>query len=342
MNAVLDNESPQLVVLNGDLITGLNVEYATSTDCLPKIVEPMVQRSLPWASTYGNHDSDTKLLRKDLFDRETSFENSYTQNMLGTFGVDTGVTNYYLPIYSADADSASSTPAAILWFFDSRGGAVYKTITGIPGRVDQSVVDWFINTKQNLAKKYGSETEIPSLAFVHIPTFAAQSFQQQGVSATQEPGINCQIGLSTQGDNTGADNSFAKALLDTAGLIAVFSGHDHGVDWCFKWDSTLPNMDISGNGLNMCFGRHSGYGGYGRWTRGSRQVVLDLANPKEVKTWIRLESNRVTEAVTLNETYGSDQYPKERATYTRWIWPFGEEHNDPGPGETDNPACYLV
>lgn len=34
---------------------------------------------------------------------------------------DSGVSNYYLPVYSND-DGTDSTPALILWFFDSRGG----------------------------------------------------------------------------------------------------------------------------------------------------------------------------------------------------------------------------
>lgn len=33
---------------------------------------------------------------------------------------DSGVSNYYLPVYSNDG--TDSTPALILWFFDSRGG----------------------------------------------------------------------------------------------------------------------------------------------------------------------------------------------------------------------------
>lgn len=53
MNTVLDNESPQLVVLNGDLITGEDTSLSNSTAYLDRIVQPMVQRGLPWASTYG-------------------------------------------------------------------------------------------------------------------------------------------------------------------------------------------------------------------------------------------------------------------------------------------------
>ncbi len=57
INNVLETESPDLVVLNGDLITGENAFLENSTVYIDKIVGPLVDRGLTWASTYGNHDS---------------------------------------------------------------------------------------------------------------------------------------------------------------------------------------------------------------------------------------------------------------------------------------------
>ena len=76
-------------------------------------------------------------------------------------------------------------------------------------------------------------------------------------------------------------------------------------------------MNLTGNGINLCFGRHSGYGGYGTWTRGSRQILLSeetLGNSLE--TWIRLEDGSISGKVTLNSTYGIDQYPAVNDTFT--------------------------
>lgn len=36
-----------------------------------------------------------------------------------------------------------------------------------------------------------------------------------------------------------------------------------GTTWCTNWNDTLRGMDFPGNGLNLCFGQHTGYGGYG-------------------------------------------------------------------------------
>lgn len=54
MQTVLDSEAPQLVVLNGDLITGENTLKENSTDYIDEIVAPIIEAGLPWASTYGS------------------------------------------------------------------------------------------------------------------------------------------------------------------------------------------------------------------------------------------------------------------------------------------------
>jgi hypothetical protein len=186
--------------------------------------------------------------------------------------------------------------------------------------------------------------KIPSLVFVHIPVYAMAAFQNAGVNANKEPGINDDNPLAPQGITngvyTGDDIPFMSTLLDTPKVLAVFSGHDHGDDWsvayhfishvvmlhrsdtpfprrCFKWDSQLPGMNLTGNGMNLCFGRHSGYGGYGDWTRGSRQVLLNEKHLNtKTETWIRLEDGSVSGRVTLNATYGQDEYPPVNDTYT--------------------------
>lgn len=54
METVLSSEATQLVVLNGDLITGENTYKENSTNYIDRIVAPIVEVGLPWASTYGS------------------------------------------------------------------------------------------------------------------------------------------------------------------------------------------------------------------------------------------------------------------------------------------------
>ncbi|KAH8776748.1 Metallo-dependent phosphatase-like protein [Diaporthe sp. PMI_573] len=334
INQVFDNESPQLVVLNGDLITGENTFKENSTTYVDQIVGSLVKRNLTWASTYGNHDSDYNLSREGILARETLWPNSRTKSMVP--GLNAGVTNYYLPVYPANctitaAEAAQCAPDLILWFFDSRGGHRYQELdangnrVGMQDWVDTSVVLWFQQTNALLIRAFGGRI-IPSLAFVHIPTNASQAFQTEaGVNPSRQPGIDDDYVLAAQGqgwcadgvtndgscDYGGQDVPFMQAITTTKGLMAVFSGHDHGDTWCYKWEGVLPGMTVAGNGLNLCFGQHSGYGGYGNWIRGSRQVLVSQEQLQHlaVDTWIRTEAGTAVGSVSLNSTYGTDVYP---------------------------------
>lgn len=54
-----------------------------------------------------------------------------------------------------------------------------------------------------------------------------------------------------------------RALVSIPGIISLFYGYDYGNSWCYKWNSQLLDMEIAGNGINLCYGQHTGYGGYG-------------------------------------------------------------------------------
>ena len=312
MREVLAAEAPDLVVLNGDLVTGENTVRENATAYVDMLVAPMVEAGVPWASTYGNHDSQFNLSREGIFDAEAKYE------LCRTWRADEalpGVTNYYLPLVSE-----VEGPRAVLWFFDSRGGKVYQGGSGggeeeeIPGWVPPTTASWFLNTQSHLARLH--PRLLPSLAFVHIPTRDYLPMQSL-VEPHLLPGQNYDDPAAAQSDADSAPShpasSFADALLAAEGLHSVHAGHDHGNDWC------APPTNIEGVRPFLCFGRQSGFGGYGDWERGARILQLEFygygegewgrGRGMEVETWIRLEGGRVVGRVGLNDTYGGDEYP---------------------------------
>lgn len=123
MNSILDVEHPQLIVLNGDLITGDDALRENSSHYLDEIVRPILQHGLPWASAYGNHDSAFNLSSQALFAREKRYRNSLTESMVD--GDSAGVTNYFLPVYGSQKQTTDH-PSLLLWFFDSQAGNYYQ------------------------------------------------------------------------------------------------------------------------------------------------------------------------------------------------------------------------
>lgn len=322
MNSILDSEqSVDLVVLNGDLITGENTFKENSSDYVDQIVAPLVSRSIPWASTYGNHDSKFNLSREATYQAETRYPLSYTRQMNASLP---GVTNYYLIVWATD-----SRPAAILWFFDSRGGASYQRDPSnqddMPNWVADETAAWYKATRAKLRSRYGL---LPSIAFVHIPPHPFLEVQNAGLDAAHFPGINDDVPLAIQGDGHN-DDAFVDAILQDRLLNSMYVGHDHGDAWCAAWPSSSPSSQGSDHSRNvmagpvLCFSRHTGYGGYGTWDRGSRIVQLSFRDldvdgkstglgEMQVDTWVRMESGEVITRVTLNETYGIDVYVDQK------------------------------
>jgi hypothetical protein len=76
-----------------------------------------------------------------------------------------------------------------------------------------------------------------------------------------------------------------------------------------KFKRCLANVDLY---------RHSGYGGYGSWTRGARQISISqtMLEQHAVNTWIRLETGAKVGAVSLNKTFGQDRYPATPNTHS--------------------------
>lgn len=310
MREVLAAETPDLVVLNGDLVTGENTARENATKYVDMLVQPMIEADVPWASTYGNHDSQFNLSREAIFEAEAKYDLCQTWRADETLP---GITNYYLPIATG---TGSGRPSAILWFFDSRGGKPYQEEgEDIPGWVAPKTASWFLNTHTHLTREHSRV--LPSMAFVHIPTSSYLPVQGL-VQPALFPGQNHDDPLAAQSDGTSPSHpatAFADALYSAEGLHSVHAGHDHGNDWC------MPGGNTVGERPFLCFGRHTGHGGYGKWVRGAR--ILELAfygfgegkwGPgmgMEVETWVRLEGGDVVGRVGLNDTFGGNRYPAD-------------------------------
>ena len=327
---MLDEEDVDFVVVNGDSVSRDNL-MLNSTGYMNHALAPFVEKELNWAVTFGNHESNKNRRVKDVFAIEQGYANSRSRSMIS--GQSAGVTNYYLPVYAADCPSGCRcTPELLIWFFDSRGGFNYNETDSKGDQVyretwvDEEVVDWFVTERDRIATKFAKT--IPSIAFVHIPVDAFYAAQQgPGINPKRHPGFNNAFersqaaGFCSDGVRNGTcawggqDIPFMQSLVETPGLMGVFSAHHHANSWCYKWTAEgLPNYPVQPgpDGLNLCYGQRSGFGGAGDAVRGARQLLLhqDKISNGELETWIRLETGEVVGEISLNDTYGQDLYPE--------------------------------
>jgi hypothetical protein len=330
VSKVLDEEDADFVVINGDSVSRDNL-MLNSTGYMDHALEPFVEKGLKWAVTFGNHESNKNRRVEDVFAVEQGYHNSRSKSMIS--GSEAGITNYFLPVYADDCPSGCGCkPELLIWFFDSRGGFNYNETDAKGDQVyrktwvDTEVVDWFVEEREHITRRFNAT--IPSIAFVHIPVDAFYAVQQgPGIDPKRHPGFNnafersqaagfCSDGVRNGTcDYGGQDIPFMQALVETEGLMGVFSGHHHANSWCYKWTAEgLPEYPVKPgtDGLNLCYGQRSGFGGAGDPQRGARQILLhkDKLATGEFDTWIRLETGEVVGDISLNATYGEHEYPE--------------------------------
>ncbi|KJE94693.1 hypothetical protein CAOG_05296 [Capsaspora owczarzaki ATCC 30864] len=265
MRNVLERERPDLVVFSGDQITGNNVAD-NATAYWAQVVRECQVMGIPWAIIFGNHDdlaSGVNGSRAALMEFDTSFELSYSQ--FGPEGLP-GTSNYYLPLLASDSDQVASW----IFFLDSGGGSIDEVIT-LPQ------VAWYRNTSASLEALVGRV--LPSMAFFHIPLV-----QYDAVYSPEKCiGMN-DDGITPQDEDLG----IFQAFLDRGDVQLTSVGHDHGESFCCPLQT-----------LTLCFGRHSGYGGYGDWDRGGRIFILSEPSKTTTQlsfsTYVRMENGTITD-----------------------------------------------
>lgn len=171
--------------------------------------------------------------------------------------------DYFLPV-------TCQQERFLLFFLDSGGGRIPEGLTS-----GQS--DW-------VAKVSRRHASAPSVLFAHIPPreFGRTSSLFRCWGTQEEP-------TSAAGIETMASSLFH------AGVKAVFVGHDHGNSWC-----CVPKRAELVQQPALCYGRHTGQGGYGDLERGARLIRLSFTGGvASVDTWLRLEGGHKVEEGVL-------------------------------------------
>jgi 3',5'-cyclic AMP phosphodiesterase CpdA len=263
METVLECEQPDLVFLTGDMLGGANCNDPARG--LLQLVQPIEERGLLWTAVMGNHDDEGSLGREDLWRVMQSC--AYFVGRRGPRDV-TGVGNYVLPIRNRTGDR----PAAFLWGIDSNSYAT--TDIGGWGWITRDQIAWYVRTAKQVRQRWGMTDEersrIPALAFFHIPLPEYDEVWRTQVCYGERHEDVCAPKINT---------GFFAALHEVGEVIGTFVGHEHINDF---WGNLY--------GIRLCYGRASGYGGYGKegFLCGARIIELQ-EGVRDFRTWLRLE-----------------------------------------------------
>ncbi len=235
MNKTLDAEQPDFALINGDVITGGMTTELQVMHALNHVVQPMEQREIPWALTWGNHDEDSLPATGMDEPRMLKFVQSYRHNLNRQDSDNlTGTGNDNLLVRSSRGKHAAFN----LWLIDG-GRYAPKEIAGqdfegYPDwdwiRADQ--VTWYRERSIELEKRFGGK--IPSLMFFHIALWEHRFMWFASVDSRTEADHRRAlakhkiVGERNEDECPGPFNSgMYSALQERGDVKGVFVGHDH-------------------------------------------------------------------------------------------------------------------
>ncbi|WP_339314891.1 metallophosphoesterase family protein [Paenibacillus sp. FSL R10-2734] len=268
MRTVLDAETPDLVVFTGDLIHPS--DKTDPVQMMQQAVELVIERGIPWAYIFGNHDTEAHITRTELVEAVMAQLHSVTKRGPERL---TGEGNYVIEIGNQKGSDIA------LYFFDSGNVSCIPTIDGYDWiRRDQ--IDWYVEQSRELASRNGGDT-VPALAFIHIPLPEYEEMWMEGGCCGNKlekvccPKVNS--GLFT-------------AMLEQGDVMGTFCGHDHVNDYWGEW-----------YGIRLCYGRATGLNTYGRedFPHGARVIRLQ-EGVGGFTTWLRLGTGEKIEQLERN------------------------------------------
>ncbi|KAL4896739.1 hypothetical protein BDV59DRAFT_199090 [Aspergillus ambiguus] len=264
---LLDEEQPDMVVLTGDQVNG-----ETSRDsqtALFKSVKLLVDRKIPYAAIFGNHDDEGNLNREQLM--QILEDLPYSLSSAGPEEVD-GVGNYIVEVLGRGKTGNS---ALTLYLLDTHSYSPDERQFRGYDWIKPSQIRWFKTTAQGLKAKHHEYTYMHmNMAFIHIPL---PEYREQQ---------NYYRGNWSEAPTAPGFNSGFKDALEEEGILFVSCGHDHVNDYCM-----LDQDQNDKPSLWMCYGGGAGfggYGGYGGYVRRIRFFDFDM-NSGRVMTYKRLE-----------------------------------------------------
>lgn len=223
INYALDTEQPDMVVFTGD-----NVVVDSESRFLvgaTKLIQPLIQRDIPYAYTFGNHDAE-KVSKPYMHSVYQSLGRCLTYNADDSIF---GYGNCNIPIYSSNGNDIAFN----LWIIDSN---MYpgEGVSGTYDYVHTDQLNWFKAADAALEASAGHK--VNSLVFQHIALPEIYNCLKTSVLGTKKyNGTRYSLSLNSSASGylgefpcpPDVNNGEFQALKDRGDVIGVVTGHDH-------------------------------------------------------------------------------------------------------------------
>lgn len=279
IRASIEQEQPDLIVLDGDNISGNKfdtgikaLDTAMVKEGIDQFMSIFEEYGIPVTATFGNHDDDETLVSKDeqfaIYQQYDCFVGYDADPALY------GTGNHNLPIYSSKNEYK---PAYNLYLIDS--GAYHPE--GGYDHIRDDQVEWYLNTSKQLQAANDGKL-VPSMVFQHIvvrdiletmeecPAGTPNSIQE-GTYPDGSPRYikfkdeNYIRGNVKEGPSPGNRySSEFTTMVDRGDVVAMFFGHDHN-----------DSYEVNYKGIDLVLTPGFSFQSYGNEDRGFRVINLD-------------------------------------------------------------------
>lgn len=266
IEACLDAERPDLVIFTGDQVKGYSTKCRGKNGAenirkiIKEIIAPLEKREIPFAVTFGNHDSQGALTNSE----QMEIYKESLQCVTADYASEGDCGTYCLEIKDGDKVSA------LVYLMDTHS----NDADGGYDSVNAQQLDWYRKTRD----EYGC---LPSFAFQHIPApeyfdvlNKVKRFTKGAVRAfgnhkneyyVLDP-KNCREG-DFMGESPAApykNRGQVDSFLEKGEMKALFVGHDHNNSFVADY-----------KGLALSYTQGAGYNVYGPgFERGVRIVEI--------------------------------------------------------------------
>ena len=239
---------PDLVIVTGDLCFPMGAMSLSFNNSAPvqQFAAFMRNIGIPWAFTFGNHDTENlaSMKKEDLVEVYKSLSFKTSGNLLFPYVQPnvTGRNNQVIEVRNSDGSLNTA-----LFLIDSNaylGGGLSSY-----DFIHDDQVEWYKDEVRRLQREEGRQ--ISSLAFFHIPLkqyrIAYELYLEGSDEVTYHFGENNEF-LLEKVSCSECDSAIFDAMVDLGSTTGTFCGHDH-----------YNNASITYRGIRLTYGMSIDY-----------------------------------------------------------------------------------